>query len=263
MSNYEIKNKNRLNVHTVVINQDFDEKTFDVFLKEKSSRLVEYFNNLAVVIDIEKIKHEESIKETLASAKTILESNNMIVIGVTNNKESLKNWITDSLGLATLQELGEISDESDKRNENVLSPSEIIKEAVKEAPKTPTTKVVLSDSETEETEETEEMGLELYHGIVRGGQRLYARKKHLVVIGEVKPNGEVIADGNLIVIGKLSGKAIAGAMGDLSAVITANDFSASMISIAGSFRPFEENSESYGKNKILSIEDNKLKIEQY
>ena len=56
---------------------------------------------------------------------------------------------------------------------------------------------------------------------------------HVVVLGDINPGAEVIAEGNVIVWGRVRGMIHAGAKGDKSAVICALDLSATQLRIAG------------------------------
>lgn len=72
----------------------------------------------------------------------------------------------------------------------------------------------------------------LYHrGTLRGGQTL----QHLgtiVVIGDVNPGAELVATGDIVVFGRLSGTAHAGAQGDASARVYALELQATQLRIA-------------------------------
>ena len=74
---------------------------------------------------------------------------------------------------------------------------------------------------------------------VRSGQRIYAEGGDLVVLADVNPGGELIADGSIHVYGALRGKALAGARGDTSARVFCTDFDAELVSVAGVYRVFE------------------------
>jgi septum site-determining protein MinC len=74
---------------------------------------------------------------------------------------------------------------------------------------------------------------------VRSGQRLYAKRRDLVVTSSVGPGAELMADGCVHVYGSLRGRAMAGAHGDTSARVFCQEFQAELISIAGVFRVFE------------------------
>ena len=56
---------------------------------------------------------------------------------------------------------------------------------------------------------------------------------NIVVLGDVNPGAEVIADGSILVWGRVRGVAHAGANGDQSAVVCGLDLSAGQIRIAG------------------------------
>lgn len=71
---------------------------------------------------------------------------------------------------------------------------------------------------------------ETYVGIVRSGQIVRAQGD-LVVIGDINPNGRVIAGGNIYVLGRLKGIAHAGAHGNRSAVIAASWLEATHLQI--------------------------------
>ena len=55
---------------------------------------------------------------------------------------------------------------------------------------------------------------------------------HIVVMGDVNPGAEIVADGNVIVWGRVRGMIHAGAKGDRSAFICALDLSANQLRIA-------------------------------
>ena len=75
---------------------------------------------------------------------------------------------------------------------------------------------------------------------VRSGQQIYARDCDLVVIGDVSPGAEVIADGHVHVYGTLGGRAIAGARGRRDAVIFALGLRAELVAVSGIYRTFED-----------------------
>jgi len=75
---------------------------------------------------------------------------------------------------------------------------------------------------------------------VRSGQQVYARRCDLVLTAAVGSGAEVIADGSIHVYGRLSGRALAGAQGDVAARIYCQDFQAELVSIAGHYRVLED-----------------------
>jgi len=74
---------------------------------------------------------------------------------------------------------------------------------------------------------------------VRSGQQVYARGRDLILTATVGNGAEAIADGSIHIYGRLSGRALAGAQGDISARIFCHEFHAELVSIAGQYRVFE------------------------
>src|ERR1700684_368998 len=74
---------------------------------------------------------------------------------------------------------------------------------------------------------------------VRSGQRLYARRRDLIVMAPVGAGADLMADGGAHVYGALRGRVMAGARGDTRARVFCQEFHAELVSIAGVFRVFE------------------------
>jgi len=71
----------------------------------------------------------------------------------------------------------------------------------------------------------------LFKGTLRSGQRKWHRG-NVVIIGDVNPGAEVVATGDIVVMGKLRGVAHAGAEGNTSAEIIALDLHPIQLRIA-------------------------------
>ncbi|MBW2709247.1 MAG: septum site-determining protein MinC [Deltaproteobacteria bacterium] len=69
-------------------------------------------------------------------------------------------------------------------------------------------------------------------GRVRSGQKVTARK-HLTIMGDVNPGAEVVAGGDILVMGSLKGKAAAGYPDDGKKIILALDFQPEQLQIGG------------------------------
>lgn len=93
---------------------------------------------------------------------------------------------------------------------------------------------------------------------VRSGQQVYARERDLVVIGDVSPGAEVIADGHVHVYGTLGGRAIAGARGQRDAGIFTLGLRAELVAVCGIYRTFEDGppAQHLGKPVRISLEAN-------
>lgn len=69
-------------------------------------------------------------------------------------------------------------------------------------------------------------------GRVRSGQKIEA-KKHLVLMGDVNPGGQVTAGGDILVLGRLCGHALAGHPDNETAIVMALDFRPTQVQIGG------------------------------
>jgi septum site-determining protein MinC len=69
------------------------------------------------------------------------------------------------------------------------------------------------------------------HRTLRSGTRIEF-SGHVVILGDVNPGAEIIADGNVIIWGRLRGMVHAGAKGNRQAVICALDLSPTQLRIA-------------------------------
>jgi septum site-determining protein MinC len=98
-------------------------------------------------------------------------------------------------------------------------------------------------------------------GRVRSGQAVHA-KKHLVVYGDVNPGCELIAGGDIIILGCLSGTAAAGQPDNRDAIILAFDFRPIQIKIgdlvAAGLPPTEKGAVEYAH-----VEDGGIIVEDY
>ena len=74
---------------------------------------------------------------------------------------------------------------------------------------------------------------------VRSGQRIYATGD-LIILAQVSPGSEILAEGNIHVYGSLRGRAFAGVQGNTEARIFCLDLQAELISIAGNYKVYED-----------------------
>lgn len=75
---------------------------------------------------------------------------------------------------------------------------------------------------------------------VRSGQQIYAPDGDLIIINQVSPGAELIADGSIHVYGPLRGRALAGINGNREARIFCQSLEAEIISIAGDYKVSED-----------------------
>lgn len=88
-------------------------------------------------------------------------------------------------------------------------------------------------------------------GIVRSGQVLQCAGD-IVVIGDVNPNGSVVAGGNIYILGKLKGMVHAGRNGNRDAIIAASHFEPTHVSIANTIEVMS-NEEPFVKENVHEL----------
>lgn len=96
---------------------------------------------------------------------------------------------------------------------------------------------------------------------VRSGTRI-EHAGHIVILGDVNPGAEIIAEGSVIVWGRLRGVVHAGSKGDLSAVVCALDLSPTQLRIAGQIAVAPER-RSRPQPEIVRIKDGQLQAETW
>lgn len=138
----------------------------------------------------------------------------------------------------------------------------VIKEILDEADITFVSYLELKRLEAERLSENEPT--KFIKGTVRSGQRIDATK-NLVVIGDVNPGAELVAGGNIIVVGALKGMVHAGASGDENAYILALNMAPTQLRIANFIARSPDNMPENVKiiPEIATIKDGNIFIEQF
>ena len=85
---------------------------------------------------------------------------------------------------------------------------------------------------------------------------------HVVVLGDVNPGAEIVAEGNVIVWGRLRGAVHAGAKGDKSAVVCALDLQPIRLQVAEDAMNSSTRKET-GKPEMAFISDEKVIVETW
>lgn len=96
---------------------------------------------------------------------------------------------------------------------------------------------------------------------VRSGQKVYAAGGDLVVLAQVSPGAELMADGSIHVYGNLRGRVLAGVKGNQQARVFCRQLNAELVSVAGRYMI----SEDYPANTLNSsvqayLDDDRLRI---
>lgn len=97
---------------------------------------------------------------------------------------------------------------------------------------------------------------------VRSGQQIYARDTDLIIMGQVGPGAEVIADNNIHVYGPLRGRALCGVSGNTRTRIFCQSLEAELVSVAGTYRMLETIPEELrGRPAQIWLDKDRLNIE--
>ena len=125
------------------------------------------------------------------------------------------------------------------------------------------------DTMPEELQETlpissEEIGTEgvLIRRTLRSGRTIHSRG-HVIVMGDVNPGSEIIADGDVFVWGRLRGKVHAGFSGDEDAVVCALDMSPTQLRIAAYITTSPPGKRRKPQPEIACIRDNQIIVEAW
>jgi len=98
---------------------------------------------------------------------------------------------------------------------------------------------------------------------VRSGQKI-AYRGTVVILGDANPGSEIVATGDILVMGTLRGMAHAGAEGDTTAIVAAFRLKPTQLRIAEVIsRPPEDKEESPSFPEIARLKNNVIVIEPY
>lgn len=100
-------------------------------------------------------------------------------------------------------------------------------------------------------------------GTVRSGQRIH-HGGHLVLLGDVNPAGEIIAAGDIVVMGRLRGVAHAGASGEKDSIIAAASMEPAQLRISSYIRRAPDGAApSTGSPEVARVRGEHIVVETY
>jgi septum site-determining protein MinC len=198
-------------------------------LHKKSITAPGFFQNAPVVVNIE----NAALKIDYANMKQSINEQGFILVGISGDLSGEQKELIRTQNIAILR--------SSLRQSNKLA------SAIPAAAE-PIDLPVANESKTK-----------IHTGRVRSGQQIYAKETDLVIRGDVGAGAEVIADGNIHIYGKLSGKALAGARGDKSACIFCQALKPELLSIAGIYKLSDDLANDYvTKSCIVSLQNEQI-----
>lgn len=115
---------------------------------------------------------------------------------------------------------------------------------------------------TEQREKLKEPPSKIIPKTIRSGQRIEF-EGNVVIKGDINPGGEVIATGDIIVLGVLRGIAHAGAGGNESAEVIAFEFQPVQLRIAGLIARPPEKTERTNHPEVARVRNGAIEVEKY
>ncbi|ABM02916.1 septum site-determining protein MinC [Psychromonas ingrahamii 37] len=199
-------------------------------LHKKSITAPDFFKNAPVVVNIE----DTELKIDYANLKHSINEEGFILVGISGDLSGEQKELISAQHIAILR--------------SSLRQSKKMTSAISAAVK---------PSDVPHSENA--LKTKIYTGRVRSGQQIYAKKTDLVINGDVGAGAEVIADGNIHIYGRLSGKALAGARGDKSACIFCQALKPELLSIAGIYKLSDDLANDYvTKSCMVSLHNEQI-----
>lgn len=227
---------------------NYNSQAFKVYMKRKVEQAPYLFENMPIIIDVDIIKDDENLESIIKEILLILRFFKLNPIGIKNPRKNNKD-LFKSMKLAVYYD--------SKIDSNIMGNANRTEEIHKDIEKT---NIPLASAPVENLKDSFNQDTIIYDNLVRGGQQVYAKNKNLMILGSVKINAEVVATGNVFILGDAEGRIIAGADGpDNSKIIVSGKLKAQMVSINGVYRVIEETDDFYDKHNVyITLESGKL-----
>lgn len=198
-----------------------DNHQFFMELHKEIGRSPDFYKNAPVVIDVSPIADRSPTN--LAEFARRLRQLQLVPVGIQNGSEDWNRVATNAgLGLfpsgkpTSAKKASEADEHAEER------PQE---------PKASASRPVAAPAAS--TAPVPQAGAKIVTEPVRAGQQVYAKNADLIVLAQVQPGAELMADGNVHIYSNLRGRAHAGVGGNVEARIFCRSMEAQLISIAG------------------------------
>jgi len=206
----------------------YNKEQLETDLNAKVSQAPDFFENLPVVIGLEKLDEHEQV-----DFHQIVE----VCIGFSIKVVAVRGGSELQQVAAKQAGLGLLSKQKERSNEPSIT-------AQDQAPQIQTETVEIEVVKTVVQHERQQS--KIVRHPIRSGQQVYAADGDLIVLASVSAGAEILADGNIHVYGTLRGRALAGVKGDTSARIFCQSLEAELVSVAGQYKV----SEDFDKNVV-------------
>jgi len=215
-----------------------DDHQFFMELHKEIGRAPDFFKNAPVVIDVGPIADRKPTN--LAEFSRRLRQLQLLPVGIQNGSDDWNRVaINAGLGLFPAGRPASSSPASSQRAPSADDRPATVSDRHQEAaaPAAPPNRPAMpsTDGRTSATQ-----AAKIVAEPVRAGQQVYAKDADLIVLAQVQPGAELMADGNIHIYSSLRGRAHAGVGGNIAARIFCRSMEAQLISIAGIYLVNEE-----------------------
>lgn len=248
---------------TVLELHHYETEQIDHELRDKTRQAPDFFENLPVVIDLDKLDPEAVIpfKELVAQCFSF-----SIKVVAVRGGHPAQQLAAKEAGLGVLAKqkdrTADLAEEAphtpatngqqdslfsnpDQAAESKVESVEVVREVVK----------TVVQKERQQSK--------IVHQPIRSGQQVYAADGDLIIMASVSAGAEILADGNIHVYGTLRGRALAGVKGDTRARIFCQSLEAELVSIAGQYKISEDMDKSgFKKPTQIYLDDDALCIRE-
>lgn len=216
-----------------ILSPDFD--AIQAQLEQKIGKAPEFFRNAPIIIDLGELNDEQKAGVNVLGLLEKIHEFELAPVG-------MRGGNPDQQKIARKEKLAVLAD---VRTESAPEPAKSA--APKRTIPAPRTAVNLT---------------KVIDQPVRSGQRIYATGGDLIVMAQVSPGAEIMADGNIHVYGSLKGRALAGVQGNQDARIFCSDLQAQLVAIGGHYRTSEDEDQALkGKMVQVYLQDDAIKID--
>jgi septum site-determining protein MinC len=234
--------------------REMDLRAIGVELDAKIRQAPAFFHKTPVVLDLGLLSGSVTAKDFFALSE-LLRVKGLIPVGARKGDPEIQNAAMDA-GLAVLPE----SSRRAPPQRSSEQPEPVVRERPKPerepSPAKAERAAPASDGSGEQPKTV------VVTRPVRSGQQVYAESGDLLALKTVSAGAEVVAHGNIQVLGPLRGRALAGAHGDDDCHIVCQSLEAELVSIAGRYRVFEElDSAVRGRAVHIYLRKDRLHIE--
>ncbi len=196
-------------------------------LDSKTSQAPEFFKNTPLVVDLADL--EPGSEADFVAIDRHLRQFGLVPVGARNGHEAVRDAAVRA-GWALFP----------SRVERATKAEPVAEPEPESEPIASEPEITSSEPETAPVAGAVGSSTRVVSNPIRSGQQIYAAGGDLLVLRTVSAGAEIIADGNIHVLGALRGRALAGLSNDENTHIICQSLEAELISIAGRYRVFEE-----------------------